>query len=223
MIPTLRIVSCVSRRTHRATVLRLRRAHYATGPTVTEPPRRGVSASIILQPHPHDPGPSTQPQASSPPPPPPPSSTNQATASSPDPPPPPPPSSPEAADDPNSTPPVPVLPRLDPNEGADMSSMPSPHSQPVGTGNSSNPPFDTYRFFAELEKTFATPTARSLMRATRALLVDRIERVRREGLTVKDLESVRVFCFMSGHLLIFGFVTSKHTCSRRHCQSCGQS
>nr|GAT54070.1 predicted protein [Mycena chlorophos] len=54
---------------------------------------------------------------------------------------------------------------------------------------STNPPFDTHAFFAALEKTFPTPTARSLMRATRALLVDRMGRVRREGLTVKDLDN----------------------------------
>lgn len=53
----------------------------------------------------------------------------------------------------------------------------------------SNPPFNTHSFFAVLEKTFPTPTARSLMRATRALLVDRMARVRREGLTIKDLDN----------------------------------
>ncbi|KAJ8523479.1 hypothetical protein ONZ45_g74 [Pleurotus djamor] len=53
----------------------------------------------------------------------------------------------------------------------------------------SQPPFHTHAFFTALEKTFPTPTARSLMRATRALLVDRIGRVRREALTVKDLEN----------------------------------
>jgi hypothetical protein len=54
----------------------------------------------------------------------------------------------------------------------------------------SNPPFHTHAFFTALEKTFPTPTARSLMRATRALLVDRVGKVRREGLTVKDLDNV---------------------------------
>ncbi|CAA7259696.1 unnamed protein product [Cyclocybe aegerita] len=53
----------------------------------------------------------------------------------------------------------------------------------------SSPPFHTHAFFAALEKTFPEETARSLMRATRALLVDRIGRVRREGLTVKDLDN----------------------------------
>lgn len=55
----------------------------------------------------------------------------------------------------------------------------------------SNPLFHTHRFVTALEKTFPTPTARSLMPATRALLVDRVGRVKREGLTVKDLENVR--------------------------------
>lgn len=55
----------------------------------------------------------------------------------------------------------------------------------------SNPPFHTHAFFTALEKTFPTPTARSLMRATRALLVDRVGKVRREGLTTKDLDNVR--------------------------------
>lgn len=52
------------------------------------------------------------------------------------------------------------------------------------------PPFNTYTFFAALERTFATPTARSLMRACRALLIDRIGKVRRDGLTFKTLENV---------------------------------
>lgn len=54
----------------------------------------------------------------------------------------------------------------------------------------SSPPFHTHSFFRALEKTFPEQTARSLMRATRALLVDRIGKVRREGLTVKDLDNV---------------------------------
>jgi len=55
----------------------------------------------------------------------------------------------------------------------------------------SSPPFDTHAFFAALERTFPTPTARSLMRATCALLVDRLGKVRRGGLTTKDLDNVR--------------------------------
>lgn len=65
--------------------------------------------------------------------------------------------------------------------------LPPPYNPPTY----SHPPFHTHAFFTALEKTFPTPTARSLMRATRALLVDRIGRVRREGLTTKDLDNVR--------------------------------
>ncbi|KAF5322479.1 hypothetical protein D9619_000421 [Psilocybe cf. subviscida] len=53
----------------------------------------------------------------------------------------------------------------------------------------SSPPFHTHTFYKALEKTFPEEIARSLMRATRALLVDRIGRVRREGLAVKDLDN----------------------------------
>ncbi|KAG8218721.1 hypothetical protein J3R82DRAFT_4390 [Butyriboletus roseoflavus] len=51
------------------------------------------------------------------------------------------------------------------------------------------PPFHTHAFFLALERSFPTPTARSLMRATRALLVDRVGRVKRDGLTVKDIDN----------------------------------
>ncbi|KAF9055190.1 hypothetical protein BDZ89DRAFT_1152982 [Hymenopellis radicata] len=65
------------------------------------------------------------------------------------------------------------------------STLPAPSKPPTY----SHPPFHTHAFFTALEKTFPTPTARSLMRATRGLLVDRIGRVRREGLQVKDLDN----------------------------------
>ncbi|KAH9062056.1 hypothetical protein EDB87DRAFT_1543507, partial [Lactarius vividus] len=60
---------------------------------------------------------------------------------------------------------------------------------PPHTSTYQNPPFDTHAFFSVLDKTFPTPTARSLMRATRALLVDRIGKVKRDGLTYKDLDN----------------------------------
>ncbi|CCM01705.1 uncharacterized protein FIBRA_03769 [Fibroporia radiculosa] len=71
------------------------------------------------------------------------------------------------------------------------SRLPSPHEPQNLTLSAaySNPPFHTHHFFVALEKTFPTPTARSLMRAIRALLVDRLGRVKRDALTVKDLES----------------------------------
>ncbi|KAJ7700015.1 hypothetical protein B0H17DRAFT_890567, partial [Mycena rosella] len=69
------------------------------------------------------------------------------------------------------------------------SSVPSTHLDSSNVSSYANPPFHTHAFFIALEKTFPTPTARSLMRATRALLVDRVGRVRREGLAVKDLDN----------------------------------
>jgi hypothetical protein len=67
---------------------------------------------------------------------------------------------------------------------------PSAAKTPPHTSTYQNPPFDTHAFLSVLEKTFPTPTARSLMRATRALLVDRIGKVKRDGLTYKDLDNV---------------------------------
>ncbi|EIM88265.1 uncharacterized protein STEHIDRAFT_77126 [Stereum hirsutum FP-91666 SS1] len=62
-------------------------------------------------------------------------------------------------------------------------------SGPISPSTYQSPPFHTHQFFKVLEETFPTATARSLMRATRALLVDRIGRVQREGLTNKDLDN----------------------------------
>lgn len=56
-------------------------------------------------------------------------------------------------------------------------------------------PFNTYQFFVALEKTFPTPVARTLMRATRGMLVDRILKIRRDALDIKDLDNVGI---MSG-------------------------
>jgi len=57
----------------------------------------------------------------------------------------------------------------------------------------SQPPFDTHRFIRRLEwrQTFSTSYAEDLMHVARALLSDRIGTVRREALTVKDLDNVR--------------------------------
>ncbi|KAK7470725.1 hypothetical protein VKT23_002147 [Stygiomarasmius scandens] len=74
------------------------------------------------------------------------------------------------------------------NDSPNSSNLPIPHKQ-TPTPTYVNPPFDTHAFFLVLERTFPTPTAHSLMRATRALLVDRIGKVRREALTTKDLDN----------------------------------
>jgi len=66
---------------------------------------------------------------------------------------------------------------------------PSTLKAPLHMSTYQSPPFDTHAVLSVLEKTFPTPTARSLMRATRALLVDRIGKVKRDGLTYKDLDN----------------------------------
>ncbi|KAI0370292.1 hypothetical protein BV20DRAFT_995563 [Pilatotrama ljubarskyi] len=76
-----------------------------------------------------------------------------------------------------------VHPPIDPR-----TNLPFPQA-PVSPPYHVNPPFNTHRFFSELERSFPTPIARNLMRVTRALLVDRIGRVKRDALTVQDLES----------------------------------
>ncbi|KAI0346758.1 hypothetical protein BDW22DRAFT_1341747 [Trametopsis cervina] len=162
----------------------LRHAYSSRSYTISDP-TRGSSPQTILGAHPQDPGSSSStggslnshgssspsPQAS----------TSSATY--------PPPPEGEEREALNTTPLVAVTPP--PEHSGDPpeppTNLPSPQAPKISSYN--HPPFDTHRFFAALEKTFPTPTARSLMRATRALLVDRIGRVRREALTVKDLES----------------------------------
>ncbi|TDL29341.1 hypothetical protein BD410DRAFT_779732 [Rickenella mellea] len=81
-------------------------------------------------------------------------------------------------------------PSQSPNQSVNLPSPPQTTHPPAANPYSyANPPFDTHRFLCTLEKTFPTPTARSLMRATRALLIDRIGRVRRDALAVKDIDN----------------------------------
>jgi len=76
-------------------------------------------------------------------------------------------------------------------ETFNSSGVPTPYVYPKSSRPAyTNPPFDTYGFFKALERTFPASTAQSLMRATRALLVDRIGRVKNEALNVKDLDNV---------------------------------
>jgi hypothetical protein len=77
------------------------------------------------------------------------------------------------------------------NDQSVNSGVPAPYVYPTPARPAyTNPPFDTYAFFKALEKSFPTPTAQSLMRATRALLVNRIGKVRTEALSAKDLDNV---------------------------------
>ena len=99
---------------------------------------------------------------------------------------------------------------------------PSAGKAPPRTSTYQNPPFDTHDFFSVLEKTFPTPTARSLMRATRALLVDRIGKVKRDGLTYKDLDNVsgELLRRARNFLIFYDSVDSKHTSSARRYPRC---
>jgi hypothetical protein len=105
---------------------------------------------------------------------------------------------------------------LRPNADDHQSSSSSPPSPPAliepstskalpHTSTYQSPPFDTHAFFSVLEKTFPAPTACSLMRATRALLVDRIGKVKRDGLTYKDLDNVMCPALHSYPVHIFDF------------------
>ncbi|KAI0334782.1 hypothetical protein GY45DRAFT_1046812 [Cubamyces sp. BRFM 1775] len=168
-------------------VLRLRHARTAPYVTISDPPIAPGASSISLA-HPRDPsnqgGPSSPPSSSGPPPPDPPSPSPSQTASPQQEPADPqdnttPPSSPESV----SVPARFVHPPIDPR-----TNLPLPQA-PVSPPYHVNPPFNTHKFFAALEASFPTPIARNLMRVTRALLVDRIGRVKRDALTVQDLES----------------------------------
>lgn len=89
--------------------------------------------------------------------------------------------------------------------GSGQSNLPALPQTPVQDASRvtayATPPFDTHHFYVELERSFAPDIAKSLMRATRALLVDRIGRVRREALSSKDLENVMSYTtFTSSHV-----------------------
>ncbi|KAG6872794.1 hypothetical protein C0995_006523 [Termitomyces sp. Mi166 len=75
------------------------------------------------------------------------------------------------------------------NDVSPITSVPSTDFADDPRPTYTSPPFHTHSFFVALEKTFPEETARSLMRATRALLVDRTGRVRSDGLTAKDLDN----------------------------------
>ena len=99
------------------------------------------------------------------------------------------------------------FPSVEPLPGDDVanSALPTTYSpnrnSPLGTYHS--PPFHTHAFFKALEKTFPEETARGLMRATRALLVDRLGRVRGEALTVKDLDNVNLSFFLLSYSFFY--------------------
>lgn len=81
---------------------------------------------------------------------------------------------------------VPQPPPLPPATSSPPQMTPSGDIQNVPRVNA----FDTHRFVNALERTFPTPIARTLMRATRAILVVRFGRVKQEVFGVRDLDNV---------------------------------
>lgn len=168
-------------------VLPTRKLH--NGTRIADPPVNGAAANVSLA-HPRDPG---APRPSS-------SVNNQGNSTTSD-----------ATSGQLSIPATPPLSSPPPGDGSEaehtpipdnfapvlanpppaQSPLPSPNQAPQA--RYANPPFNTHKFFTVLEYSFPTPKARALMRATRALLIDRLGAVKREALTIKDLESVCLF------------------------------
>ena len=158
--------------------------------TISDPPRTPDGPSTISAAHPRDPGkvsdsaspgagPSNAPE---------PPEASIHSAPSPDATlPPPPPNPPDASASEQGLVPAPPPP-FDSHSNLPAPHLPSNAHNPMPY---SNPPFDTHKFVSVLERTFPTSVARGLMRACRALLVDRVGRVKRDALTGKDLETVR--------------------------------
>jgi len=65
----------------------------------------------------------------------------------------------------------------------------SVHPRPSPPYSSMHPPFHTHNFVSALERSFPSPIARTLMRSTRAMLIDKIGHCRRQGLGKKDMEN----------------------------------
>lgn len=78
----------------------------------------------------------------------------------------------------------------DPESSQGSSGVPSSLS-PTPLVAFPTPPFHTHTFFTALRPTFAEPVARSLMKATRALLVHRMDRLNGEMFNRKDFDNVR--------------------------------
>jgi hypothetical protein len=93
------------------------------------------------------------------------------------------------ATQPSSPPPTPPESSSQLDESSNLN-LPSPVIRPTVPPPVHVNPFHTHVFFTALEQTFPSAVARTLMAATRGLLVDRILRIRRESLTGKDLDNV---------------------------------
>ncbi|KAI0728708.1 hypothetical protein C8Q72DRAFT_779286 [Fomitopsis betulina] len=151
--------------------------------TISDPPRTPHGSSTVSAAHPRDPGKADSSSAGS--------SPGAGPSSTPEPPEPTTYSAPPSTRwDTSSTSEqglVPATPPpLDPHSNLPAPRLPSNAYNSVAYGN---PPFDTHKFVAALERTFPTSVARGLMRASRALLIDRLGHVKRDALTVEDIET----------------------------------
>jgi hypothetical protein len=79
--------------------------------------------------------------------------------------------------------------------------LPSPpkstHPKPSAVFSNMHPPFHTHNFVIALEKSFPATIARTLMRATRAMLIHKVGYTRRESLDKKDMENVSIISHLS--------------------------
>lgn len=69
------------------------------------------------------------------------------------------------------------------------SNLPTPHPDNHIFHAYTPPPFDTHRLVTSYARSFSLPIAEQLMHSTRALLSDRLNKVRRDGLMHTDLEN----------------------------------
>ncbi|EJD53832.1 hypothetical protein AURDEDRAFT_180232 [Auricularia subglabra TFB-10046 SS5] len=85
--------------------------------------------------------------------------------------------------------PVPAQPQQPPPDIEPSTNLPLPALAPSPLVAFPSPPFHTHEFFVALRGVFTEPVARSLMKATRALLVHRTDRLNAEMLNRKDLDN----------------------------------
>jgi hypothetical protein len=74
-----------------------------------------------------------------------------------------------------------------------LSGVPAAPTRPTSEHIPPIIPFDTHRFYKILEDAFEPPIARTLMKATRGLLVDRIRQTTKDALHLKDFDNVIAF------------------------------
>ncbi|KAG8929870.1 hypothetical protein FRC02_004964 [Tulasnella sp. 418] len=100
--------------------------------------------------------------------------------------------SPDGSTESSSPPPESLIsssstPPESPNLPTVAGSVPATTNQPIPPPSIN--PFHTHKFYKVLEATFSPPLAKSIMKATRAALIDRMTKTRRDALDVKDFHN----------------------------------